>query len=132
MSIKIFSTKKLSIALSSKQGGKLMNIDMELLVQYLTLGLGAIGALAFVVSVITQTLKDLPFLKEVQTNVVALSVSLIVCISSIIAICQYYRIVITWYYLFVALVTAFIVYLVSTGGWEKVSKMWNRTKYSKR
>ena len=109
-----------------------MNIDMELLVQYLTLGLGAIGALAFVVSVITQTLKDLPFLKEVQTNVVALSVSLIVCISSIIAICQYYRIVITWYYLFVALVTAFIVYLVSTGGWEKVSKMWNRTKYSKR
>ena len=132
MSIKTFSIKKLSIALSSKQGGKLMNIDMELLVQYLTLGLGAIGALAFVVSVITQTLKDLPFLNEVQTNVVALSVSLIVCISSIIAICQYYRIVITWYYLFAALVTAFIVYLVSTGGWEKVSKMWNRTKYSKR
>ena len=132
MSIKTFSIKKLLIALSSKQGGKLMNIDMELLVQYLTLGLGVIGVFAFVVSVITQTLKDLPFLKEVQTNVVALSVSLIVCISSIIAICQYYGIVITWYYIFAASVAAFVVYLVSTGGWEKVSKIWSRTKYSKK
>lgn len=107
-----------------------MVINMELLVQYVTLGLGVIGALAFVVSVITQTLKELPFFKKIQTNIVALCASLVVCVGVIIAVCQYYKIIVTWYYLFGATIAAFIVYLVSTGGWEKVSNMWNRTKYS--
>ena len=30
-----------------------------------------------------------------------------------------------------AVIAAFIVYLVATGGWEKVSEMWNRTKYNR-
>ena len=36
---------------------------------------------------------------------------------------------ILWYYIIGAVIAAFIVYLVATGGWEKVSEMWNRTKY---
>ena len=39
--------------------------------------------------------------------------------------------VIIWYYIVGAVIAAFIVYLVATGGWEKVSEMWNRTKYKK-
>ena len=108
-----------------------MTINMEILMQLLTYLLIAIGCAAFLVSTITQVIKDIPGLKKIQTNVVALVVSLIICPIAVIIACQYFNIVITWYYIFASFIAAFIVYLVSTGGWEKVTEMWNRTKYNK-
>lgn len=104
-------------------------MSMELLMQYITYALMAIGVLAFLVSIITQVIKEMPKLREIQTNAVALAVSLILCPISVIVACQYFKIVIEWYYVFASVIAAFIVYLVSTGGWERVSDMWNRTKY---
>lgn len=108
-----------------------MTINMEVLMQLLTYLLIAIGCAAFIVSVITQVIKDMPGLKKIQTNAVALVVSLVICPVAVIIACQYFKIVITWYYIFGSFIAAFIAYLVSTGGWEKVSEMWNRTKYNK-
>lgn len=108
-----------------------MIINMETSMQLVTYLLIAIGGLAFVVSIITQIFKDMPVLRKIQTNVVALVVSLTICPVAVIIACQYFNIVITWYYIFASFIAAFIVYLVSTGGWEKVSEMWNRTKYKK-
>lgn len=108
-----------------------MKINMEILMQLLTYLLIAIGCAAFIVSVITQVIKEMQMLKKIQTNVVALIVSLIICPVAVIIACNYFKIVITWYYIFGSFIAAFIVYLVSTGGWEKVSEMWKRTKYNK-
>lgn len=107
-------------------------MNMEVFLQYATYALMAIGVLAFLVSIITQAIKEMPGLKKIQTNVVALAVSMIICPISVVIACQYFKIVIAWYYVFASFVVAFIVYLVSTGGWEKVTKMWNRTKYNKK
>lgn len=109
-----------------------MIMNMEVFLQYATYALMAIGVLAFLVSIITQAIKEMPGLKKIQTNVVALAVSMIICPISVVIVCQYFKIVIAWYYVFASFVAAFIVYLVSTGGWEKVTKMWNRTKYNKK
>ena len=106
-------------------------MNMELLMQYITYVLIAIGVLAFLTSIITQVIKEMPGLKNIQTNAVALVVSLVLCPVSVIIACQYFNIVIVWYYVFASFIAAFIVYLVATGGWEKVSEMWNRTKYNK-
>lgn len=107
-------------------------MNMELFVQYVTYTLMAIGVAAFLVSIITQVIKEMPFLKNVQTNVVALAVSLILCPVAVVIACQYFKIVLVWYYVFASFIAAFIVYLVSTGGWERVSAMWDRTKYNKK
>lgn len=107
-------------------------MNMELLMQYITYALMAIGVLAFLVSIITQVIKEMPPLKKIQTNVVALAVSLILCPIATIIACQYFKIVVEWYYVFASFIAAFIVYLVSTGGWERVSEMWSRTKYNKK
>ena len=104
-------------------------MSMELLIQYVTYALTAVGVMAVIVSIITQVIKEMPKLSEIQTNAVALAVSLILCPISVIVACQYFKIVIEWYYVFASVIAAFIVYLVSTGGWERVSDMWNRTKY---
>lgn len=107
-------------------------MSMELLIQYVTYALTAVGVMAFIVSIITQVIKEMPPLKKIQTNVVALAVSLILCPIATIIACQYFKIVVEWYYVFASFIAAFIVYLVSTGGWERVSEIWGRTKYNKK
>lgn len=104
-------------------------MSMEVLMQYVTLALIVIGALAFLVSVITQVIKEMPWISKIQTNAVALVISLILCPLAVVILCIWLEITIVWYYIVAAVIAAFIVYLVATGGWEKVSEMWNRTKY---
>lgn len=104
-------------------------MTMEVLMQYITYALITIGALAFLVSVITQVIKEMPGLKNIQTNAVALVISIILCPLAVIILCIYFKMSILWYYIVGAVIAAFIVYLVATGGWEKVSEMWSRTKY---
>lgn len=104
-------------------------MNVELLMQYITYALIAIGALAFLVSIITQVIKEMPGLKNIQTNAVALVISLILCPLAVIILCIWLDIRIIWYYVIGAVIAAFIVYLVATGGWEKVAKMWRRTRW---
>ncbi len=106
-------------------------MNMELLLQYVTYALMAVGVVAFLVSCVTQVIKDLPWLTLVPTSVVALVVSMILCPTAVVVACQYYKIVIEWYYIFASFIAAFIVYLVSTGGWERLKDIWDRTKYKK-
>lgn len=43
-------------------------MNMELLIQYMTYILAAIGGLAFLVAVIVQAIKELPWLQQIQTS----------------------------------------------------------------
>ena len=107
-------------------------INMEVLIQYMTYILAAIGGLAFVVSVIVQVIKELPWLQGIQTSVVALAVSMILCPLAVVIACQYFKVVIVWYYVFASFMAAFLVYLVATGGWERVTAIWQRTRYNRK
>lgn len=107
-------------------------MNMELLIQYVTYLLMSIGVVAFLVMVVVQAIKDLPWLQAVPTSVVALAVSLILCPVAVIIACQYFKIVIVWYYVFASVIAAFIVYLVATGGWERIADIWERTKYNRK
>lgn len=60
---------------------------------------------------------------------VELVASLILCPVALLILCTYYKAAITWYYIVASVIAAFIVYLVATGGWEKVKEIWERTKY---
>lgn len=104
-------------------------MNVEVLMEYVTYALMAVGVLAFLVSIITQVIKEMPGLKNIQTNAVALGASIILCPLAVIILCVYFKMQILWYYIVGSVIAAFIVYLVATGGWEKVSEMWNRTKY---
>lgn len=104
---------------------------MEILMQYVTYALIVVGVLAFVVSMITQVIKEMPGLVKLPTTVVALAVSMILCPLTVVVMCHYFRIVIVWYYVFASFIAAFIVYLVATGGWDRVTEIWDRTKYKK-
>lgn len=104
---------------------------MEMMIQYITYGLMALGVLSFLVAVIVQVIKELPRLNRIPTSVVVLVVSVILCPLAVIIFCQCFKIVIVWYYLVGAVIAAFIVYLIAAGGWERLAEIWNRTKYKK-
>lgn len=104
-------------------------MSIEILMQYVTYALIAIGVLAFLTSIITQVIKEMPWINKFQTNAVALVIALILCPLAVVILCIYLQVKIVWYHIVGAVIAAFIVYLVATGGWEKVSEMWNRTKY---
>lgn len=104
-------------------------MNMEMIIQYITYALMAVGVLAFVVAAIVQGIKELPGLQRIPTSVVALVVSVIVCLLVVVIICQCSKIIMVWYHPVGAVIAAFIVYLVATGGWERISEIWNRTKY---
>lgn len=74
-------------------------MSMEVLLQYVTYMLAGIGVLAFFVSVVVQVIKEMPWLKKIQTNVVALVASLIITPIAVVILCMYFNIVITWYYI---------------------------------
>lgn len=107
-------------------------MSMELLMQYVMYMLAGIGVLAFFVSVVVQVVKEMPGLNKIQTNVVALAASIVITPIAVVILCMHFGIVITWQYVFASILAAFVVYLVSTGGWEKVSEMWDRSKYNKK
>ncbi len=109
-----------------------MMINVELFMQYVTYFLIAIGVLAFLTAVIVQVVKELPWLQRLPTSVVALVVSMILCLLAVLIVCQYFRIVIVWYYVFASFIAAFVVYLVATGGWERIADIWERTKYNRK
>lgn len=106
-------------------------MDVKVLMQYVTYGLALIGVLAFLVSIIVQVIKEMPGLNKIPTNIVALATALILCPMALIILCTYYKVTIVWYYIVASVVGAFIVYLVATGGWERVKDIWDRTKYNK-
>lgn len=104
-------------------------MDVKVMMQYVTYGLALIGGLAFMVSIVVQVIKELPGLKNIPTSIVALAASLVLCPVALAVLCTYYKTVITWYYVFASFLAVFVVYLVATGGWEKVKEIWDRTKY---
>lgn len=105
---------------------------MEEMMQYMVYVLAAIGVMAFVVSVVTQVIKAWPGLDKLPTAAVVIVLSLALCPAAFIAFMAWQRLSIEWYMVFACMIAAFVVALVSMGGWEKISEIWNRTKYNKK
>lgn len=106
--------------------------DINVIMQYATYGLALIGVLAFLVGIVVQTIKEMPVLSGLPTTAVALAVSLILCPVTLVALLVYYKQPVTWYNIFACIIASFVVYLVATGGWDKVREIWDRTKYNKK
>jgi hypothetical protein len=103
---------------------------MSDILQLLSTALTILGVLAFATSVIVQTIKDIPELKEFPTQLVTLFVAEIITTMSLFAGCAYYSIHVLWYYIFGAFITGFFVFTIATGGWDKLNDIWQRTKFN--
>lgn len=99
---------------------------MEAIFMNITLILGVIGALAFVVSVITQVFKGVSVLKKLPTDILVLVLSVGITVVAFIAYMQYVQQTILWYMILAAILAGFLVAFVSMYGWEKTAELWKR------
>lgn len=106
-------------------------MDASVIMQYLSYLFIVIGVMAFIVSVITQVIKELPGLKNLPTSMVVIILSLVLCPLAMLALLEYLKQPVTWYMVFACMLAAFVVALVSMDGWERLKEIWNRTGYKK-
>lgn len=104
-------------------------MDASVIMQYLSYLFIAIGVMAFLVSVVTQVIKELPGLKNLPTSMVVIVLSLVLCPLAMLALLEYIKQPVTWYMVFACMLAAFVVSLVSLDGWERLKEIWNRTRY---
>lgn len=99
---------------------------MEFAITSITSIITVIGALAFMVSIITQVFKGVGVLSKVPTDILVFVLSLVLTVTVFVAYMQYIQMAIVWYMVVAAIMAGFIVAFVAMYGWEKFSELWKR------
>lgn len=99
---------------------------MEALFANMTMILAVIGALAFMVSVITQVFKGVGALSKIPTDILVFVLSIGITVVAFVAYMQYIHMTILWYMILAAIMSGFIVAFIAMYGWEKLSELWKR------
>lgn len=100
----------------------------NVLAQNATAIIGVLGALAFMVVIIAELTKDLPFIKKLPTKLWVIIVSMVVCIMGIVIYFAITEEPLRWYYIVLAFFAAFIVAYIAIYGWENTKELWERFK----
>lgn len=101
---------------------------METLITNMTTILAVIGALAFMVSVITQVFKGVGVLAKIPTDILVFVLSIGMTATAFVAYMQHIQQTILWYMILAAILAGFLVAFVAMYGWEKFAELWNRFK----
>lgn len=85
-----------------------------------------LGVLACMVIIITEMIKDLRWVKNTPTKLVALAVSFVVTMGALLLYLEIREEAFVWWYLAAAFFAAFIVGYVSINGWDTLYEIWER------
>lgn len=103
-----------------------MELLIQQLIQIIPIMLAIIGALAFMVSLITQVFKGVGILAKIPTDILVLILSIGITVTAFVAYMQYIQLTILWYMILAAIMAGFVVAFIAMYGWEKLSELWKR------
>ena len=98
------------------------------MIEQITTLMCAVGAIAFVVSVITQVLKGVKPLDKLPTDILVFILSIVLTLVAFFAYASYAGLIVLWYYVVGAVIGGFIVAFVAMYGWTKLKELWDRFK----
>lgn len=101
---------------------------MEIAITSISSLIAVIGALAFMVSIITQVIKGVSVLDKIPTDILVFVLSIGLTVIVFVAYMQYIQTAILWYMVVAAIMAGFIVAFVAMFGWEKFYELWKRFK----
>lgn len=99
--------------------------------EFISQAILAVAVLAFVVSVMTEVIKNVGFMKKIPTNLVVIVLSMVLTLVAFFAYAQYSSLAIVWYLVLAAFIAGFFVSFVAMYGWDKISELWSRFKPKK-
>lgn len=103
-----------------------MELLIQQLIQIIPIMLAIVGALAFMVSLITQVFKGVGVLAKIPTDILVLVLSIGITVTAFVAYMQYIQMTILWYMILAAIMAGFVVAFIAMYGWEKLSELWKR------
>lgn len=98
----------------------------ELIATYLPIAILAVSILVFLVSVITEVTKRLPFLNKIPTDLEVFVLSIGFTLTAAFIYAGYKTIPITWYFILAGIVAGFFVAFIAMYGWSKLYDLWKR------
>lgn len=98
----------------------------DLIATYLPIAILSISILVFLVSVITEVTKRLPFLNKIPTDLEVFVLSIGFTLAAAFIFASYKAIAITWYFILAAIIAGFFVAFVAMYGWTKLYELWQR------
>lgn len=99
---------------------------MQVISEYSFAIIGVLGALAFMVSLITELLKDMPGIKKLPTKTFVILVSLVVTVTALLIYVAYAHVMLLWYYVALAVFAAFVVAYIAMYGWDTLKELKDR------
>lgn len=99
---------------------------ISLTVESLSQLMVATGALAFVVSVITEVIKGIGVFKKIPTDIVVIILSMVLTVVAFFAYAQYAALAVAWYLVVAAIIGGFFVAFIAMYGWSKLKELWTR------
>ncbi|TGY93456.1 ribonuclease [Petralouisia muris] len=99
---------------------------MQIISEYSFAIIGVLGALAFMVSLITELLKDMPGIKKLPTKAFVILVSLVVTVAALLIYVAYAHAMLLWYYVALAVFAAFVVAYIAMYGWDTLKELKDR------
>ena len=102
---------------------------IDTIFNYGSILLAAMAVLVFATTIIVEVVKNL--FPKVPTNLVAVSVALIVTILAVVVLCTVLEITVMWYYAVGAVVLGIFVAYASMFGFDKFKAAWDKLKQYK-
>ena len=99
---------------------------MQIISEYSFAIIGVLGTLAFMVSLITELLKDMPGIKKLPTKAFVILVSLVVTVAALLIYVAYAHVMLLWYYVALAVFAAFVVAYIAMYGWDTLKELKDR------
>lgn len=99
---------------------------IEMIFEQGTAVLMVLGILACMTIVITEMIKDLWFVRNAPTKLVALAVSFVVTAGAMLLYFGLKQEAFVWWYLVAAFFAAFVVGYLSINGWDTLYEIWER------
>ena len=99
---------------------------MNDLISFGTSIIAIIGGLAFIVSVITQVIKEMPLISDIPTSLLVITLSISMTTAAYIAYAQHNYMQLHWYMIAASIIAGFFVAFVAMFGWEKISDIYRK------
>lgn len=99
---------------------------MQFLFENLSIILLVVAAICTLVSVVTQFVKEMLWLKAVPTQLVVLALSEIITILTFLAYASYIAMAVRWYYILAVIFLGFIIAYITANGWDALVNIFRR------
>lgn len=87
-----------------------------------------VGALAFIVSVVTEVMKNIGPLANMPTDIFVFVLSIVLTVVAVMAFAEYKELVMLWYWYVATVLLGFFVSFIAMFGWSKLTELWSRFK----